>query len=196
MKEKSLLFIALLILAFGILLLASVSLFSATGSLIPTSCIAEPGYLCGDLHLIQNGTLNATLNFQFGEALGYNFYNTTIYVLSGSKFTKQNITASKFLGAFCSGTDQIGVYNCTSSSKQVSIANVPVVSPGLSGVLWVTANGGANGTTPVSEKVAAFSTRLIITKPSMSISLIGLVLVFVAIIMFLYVYRRNRGKSK
>ncbi|MFP3278913.1 MAG: hypothetical protein RXP92_01200 [Candidatus Micrarchaeota archaeon] len=141
---------AILIIAVVLGALFSLGVFSGS-SLLGTSCIATPGFLCQNPLLSTSGTLTATI----GQENGYTAYNAFFYVSSQ--------TASVNSAGF-----PTPAYQCTSpagaplSSGQTVTISCPIanalsslaIGTSFSGYIWLNYSSTSSGPATISQKIA------------------------------------------
>jgi len=145
---------AILIIAVVLGALFSLGVFSGS-SLLGTSCIASPGYLCQNPVLSTSGTLTVLI----GQSTGATDYNAIFYVSSQT-----------------TGVNSAGfptqAYPCTSSSSTLSSGQtvqiscsgvVPSSSPigtSFSGYIWLNYSSTSGGPATISQKVATIIVKV------------------------------------
>jgi len=139
---------AILIIAVVLGALFSLGVFSGS-SLLGTSCIATPGFLCQNPLLSTSGTLTATI----GQENGYTAYNAYFYISPQ--------TASVNSAGF-----PTPAYQCTSpagaslsSGQTVTIScptglSSPTIGTSFSGYIWLNYSSTSGGPATISQKVA------------------------------------------
>jgi len=140
---------AILIIAVVLGALFSLGVFSGS-SLLGTSCIATPGFLCQNPLLSTSGTLTATI----GQENGYTAYNAYFYV------------SPQTSGVGTTGFPTT-VFQCTSptpgtnlgSGQTVTIScstglSSPTIGTSFSGYIWLNYSSTSGGPATISQKVA------------------------------------------
>ena len=176
---------AILIIAVVLGALFSLGVFSST-SLLGTSCIATPGYLCQSPLLSHT---SGTLSIQFGQNTGSTIYNVIIacsattssngngpYITgspTGNFLASPNLGYSEFTstgaatGVAAGNTLQVNSgytltlsgINCFSSSGADLTANPPSIGSGFTGTLWVGYNTTGSGPQNTYAKFATLSVK-------------------------------------
>jgi len=140
---------AILIIAVVLGALFSLGVFSGS-SLLGTSCIATPGFLCQNPLLSTSGTLTATI----GQENGYTAYNAYFYVSpqsSGVGTTGFPTTVSPCTSP-TPGTDLVSGQTVTISCP--TGLSSPTIGTPFSGYIWLNYSSTSGGPATISQKVA------------------------------------------
>ncbi|MFP3289196.1 MAG: hypothetical protein RXO35_02080 [Candidatus Micrarchaeota archaeon] len=144
---------AILIIAVVLGALFSLGVFSGS-SLLGTSCVASPGYLCQNPVLSTSGTLT----FSFGQNTGATVYNAIVYVEpqaaspgSSAPFFSSNYTN---VGTLASGQ------TVSPSITLSGFSGKPVGTP-FTGYVWLSYNSSSStGTSNLVAKVATIIVKV------------------------------------
>jgi len=139
---------AILIIAVVLGALFSLGVFSGS-SLLGTSCIATPGFLCQNPLLSTSGTLTATI----GQENGYTAYNAFFYVSpQASGVNSAGFPTSAYQCSSPVGTN-------LNSGQTVTIScptglSSPTIGTSFSGYIWLNYSSTNGGVTTISQKIA------------------------------------------
>jgi len=142
---------AILIIAVVLGALFSLGVFSGS-SLLGTSCIATPGFLCQNPLLSTSGTLTATI----GQENGYTAYNAFFYVSPQTA----GVNSAGFPTQAYQCTPQAGAsLSALSSGQTVTIScptglSSPTIGTSFSGYIWLNYSSTSGGPATISQKVA------------------------------------------
>jgi len=141
---------AILIIAVVLGALFSLGVFSGP-SLLGTSCIASPGFLCQNPVLSTSGTLTATI----GQENGYTAYNAFFYVSpQGSGVNPVGFPTN---AVPCSISPSGAISSGQSVTISCSIANVLsslAIGTPFSGYIWLNYSSTSGGAATISQKIA------------------------------------------
>jgi len=140
---------AILIIAVVLGALFSLGVFSGS-SLLGTSCIATPGFLCQNPLLSTSGTLTATI----GQENGYTAYNAYFYVSpqsSGVGTTGFPTTVSQCTSP-TPGTNLVSGQTVTISCS--TGLSSPTIGTSFSGYIWLNYSSTSGGPATISQKIA------------------------------------------
>ncbi|MFP3278286.1 MAG: hypothetical protein RXO43_01855 [Candidatus Micrarchaeota archaeon] len=138
---------AILIIAVVLGALFSLGVFSGS-SLLGTSCIATPGFLCQNPILSPSGTLTATI----GQENGYTAYNAYFYVSPQTSSVGTTGFPTSAYTCSPSGTT-------LSSGQTVTIScptglSSPTIGTSFSGYIWLNYSSTSGGPATISQKIA------------------------------------------
>jgi len=143
---------AILIIAVVLGALFSLNVFNGS-SLLGTSCIPTPGFLCQNPVLSTSGTLTATI----GQDNSYTMYNVNFYV--SPQTASVNSAGFPVNPASCTITSPSGITALSSGQTvQISCSGVvPSSSPigtAFSGYIWLNYSSTSGGPATISQKIA------------------------------------------
>jgi hypothetical protein len=139
---------AILIIAVVLGALFSLGVFSGS-SLLGTSCIATPGYLCQNPVLSPTGTLTLTI----GQSTGVTEYNAIFFVSPQSS----GLNSVGFPKTFSIGSPS---GNNLASGQTISlsfpgvVSNPSAVGTPFSGYIWLNYSSTSGGPATISQKIA------------------------------------------
>ncbi|MGC9099017.1 MAG: hypothetical protein ACP5HW_00500 [Candidatus Micrarchaeia archaeon] len=153
---------AILIISVVLGALFSLGVFSGS-SMLGTSCIAAPGYLCQNPVLSTSGTLT----FLFGQNIGAPVYNAILWVAPQSTvptstppsfgFTNSNAGSNTLI----SNPFQSGQTVNVSVSLSGILGSSPAIGTPFSGYVWLVYNStGSTGTRNLITKVATIIVKV------------------------------------
>ena len=145
---------AILIIAVVLGALFSLGVFSGS-SLLGTSCIATPGFLCQNPLLSTSGTLTATI----GQENGYTAYNAYFYVSPQSSgvntkgFPTTVYTCISSAGTPISYLSSGQTVTISCSISNPSSTSLPI-GTSFSGYIWLNYSSQSGGPATISQKIA------------------------------------------
>jgi len=139
---------AILIIAVVLGALFSLGVFSGA-SLLGTSCIATPGFLCQNPLLSTSGALIATI----GQENGYTMYNTYFYVSPQSSGVGTTGFPTSAYPCWPSGTTLSSGQTVTISCPNVLPSPSPI-GTSFSGYIWLNYSSTSGGPATISQKIA------------------------------------------
>jgi len=140
---------AILIIAVVLGALFSLGVFSGS-SLLGTSCIATPGFLCQNPLLSTSGTLTATI----GQENGYTAYNAFFYVspqtasVNSAGFPTPAYQCTSPAGAPLSSGQTVTV------SCPTGLSSPAAIGTSFSGYIWLNYSSTSGGAATISQKIA------------------------------------------
>jgi len=146
---------AILIIAVVLGALFSLGVFSGS-SLLGTSCVASPGYLCQNPVLSTSGTLTVLI----GQSTGATDYNAIFYVspqssgvgTTGFPTTAYQCTSSAGTSISYLSSGQTVTISCPTTSNPSS-TSLPI-GTSFSGYIWLNYSSTSGGPATISQKVA------------------------------------------
>ena len=141
----------ILIIAVVIGALFSLCVFSGS-SLLGTSCIASPGYLCQNPVLSTSGTLTVLV----GQSTGATDYNAIFYVspqTSGVGTTGFPTTVFQCTSP-TPGTNLVSGQTVTISCSIANVLSSLAIGTSFSGYIWLNYSSTSGGPATISQKIA------------------------------------------
>lgn len=159
---------AILIIAVVLGALFALGVFSGS-TLLGTSCVASPGYLCSNPIMLANNPYADTLTVTVGQNTGST--HSSAYIWCGNQSSTMNSNGAGFTtggnaianeingGTFTSGTEYSITLQCAGFPGTMSATNgaVTTVGTAFTGYLWEVYQ---SGTTNVVTKIATVTVKL------------------------------------